>query len=116
MNFGTLYFGERREYPAFLVNNGPQPATFNLRFLEGLKNLDLDYPETNDKEISPADAGKELCERVMTAEPLAGTVGPYSQVPLNFICRTMKKEKKRGFTDNSKGGKSGKPQSRGDAS
>jgi hypothetical protein len=23
LNFGTLYFGERREYPAFLVNNGP---------------------------------------------------------------------------------------------
>lgn len=26
LNFGTLYFGERRDYPAFLVNNGPQPA------------------------------------------------------------------------------------------
>jgi len=23
LNFGTLYMGERREYPAFLVNNGP---------------------------------------------------------------------------------------------
>ena len=63
-------------------------------------NLDQDYPESHDKEQSPADAGRELCERVMTAEPLAGTVGPYSQVPLNFICRTMKKEKKKGFTDN----------------
>lgn len=115
LNFGTLYFGERREYPAFLVNNGPQPAQFNTRFLEGLKNLDVDYPETADREISPADAGKELCERVMTAEPLSGTVGPYSQVPLTFICRTMKKEKKRGFTDTTKAGK-GKPPSRENAS
>ena len=23
LNFGTVYMGERREYPAFLVNNGP---------------------------------------------------------------------------------------------
>ena len=23
LNFGTLYMGERREYPAFIVNNGP---------------------------------------------------------------------------------------------
>ena len=33
LNFGTLYMGERREYPAFLVNNGPKPAQFNFKFL-----------------------------------------------------------------------------------
>ena len=54
LNFGTLYMGERREYPAFLVNNGPEPASFNLRFLNGLKNLDEDYPETAESFISPA--------------------------------------------------------------
>jgi hypothetical protein len=91
--------GERREYPAFLVNNGPQPASFNLRFLNGLKNLDEDYPETAESFISPAQAGKELTDRVLTAEPLSGTVGPYSQVPVTFICRTKKHEKKGGFTD-----------------
>lgn len=26
LNFGTLYMGEQREYPAFIVNNGPKPA------------------------------------------------------------------------------------------
>jgi len=36
---------------------------------------------------------------VLTAEPLSGTVGPYAQVPLTFICRTKKYEKKGGFTD-----------------
>jgi len=25
--------GERREYPAFLVNNGPKPMPFNFKFL-----------------------------------------------------------------------------------
>jgi hypothetical protein len=41
---------------------------------------------------------------VLTAEPLAGVVGPYSQVPITFICRTKKHEKKEGFTDNVKRG------------
>ena len=100
LNFGTLYMGQRREYPAFLVNNGPQPANFNLRFLNGLKNLDEDYPETADSFISPAQAGKELTDRVLTAEPLSGVVAPYSQVPITFICRTKKHEKKGGFSDN----------------
>lgn len=99
LNFGTLYMGERREYPAFLVNNGPQPAAFDLRFVNGLKNLDEEYPETAESFISPAQAGKELTDRVLTAEPLSGTVGPYSQVPVTFICRTKKHEKKGGFTD-----------------
>jgi len=98
--------GERREYPAFLVNNGPQPANFDLRFLNGLKNLDEDYPETAESFISPAQAGKELTDRVLTAEPLNGTVGPYSQIPITFICRTKKFDKKGGFTDTiNKGGK-----------
>jgi hypothetical protein len=46
--------GERREYPAFLVNNGPMPASFNLRFMTGLRNLDEDYEETAGSFISPA--------------------------------------------------------------
>ena len=36
---------------------------------------------------------------MLTAEPLSGTVGPYAQVPVTFICRTKKHEKKGGFTD-----------------
>ena len=46
LNFGTLYMGERREYPAFLVNNGPKPVSFNMKFLQGLRNLEDD---TSDK-------------------------------------------------------------------
>lgn len=41
-----------------------------------------------------------MTDRVLTVEPLTGSVGPYSQVPLTFICRTKKYEKKGGFTDN----------------
>ena len=66
LNFGTLYMGERREYPAFLVNNGPKPVNFNLKFLQGLRNLEDDTQEQANKSqykdenlVSPAIAGKE---------------------------------------------------------
>jgi len=38
---------------------------------------------------------------VLTTEPLQGTVGAYSQVPIKFICRTKKYDKVGGFSDHS---------------
>lgn len=99
LNFGTVYMGERREYPAFLVNNGPLPAPFKFKFLQGLRNLDENYDDENSHFISPAEVGKELTDRVLTAEPLSGVVGPYQQIPINFVCRTKKHEKSGGFSD-----------------
>jgi len=99
LNFGTLYMGERREYPAYLVNNGPQPVPFKFGFLQGLRNLDENYEDEKNTFTSPAEVGKELTDRVLTTEPLSGTVGPYQQIPINFICRTKKHEKKGGFSD-----------------
>jgi len=76
LNFGTLYMGERREYPAFLVNNGPKAVPFNFKFLPGLRNLNEDdsnkstTSQAEEALISPAAAGKEQTERVLTTEPL----------------------------------------------
>ena len=49
--------------------------------------------------VSPATAGKEQTERVLTTEPLQGMVAPYSQLPIRFICRTKKYDKLGGFSD-----------------
>lgn len=91
--------GERREYPAFLVNNGPQPAPFKFKFLQGLRNLDELTIDESEAFVAPADVGKELTDRVLTAEPMSGSVPPYSQIPISFICRTKKHDKKGGFSD-----------------
>lgn len=101
LNFGTIYMGEKREYPAFLINNGPQPASFKFGFLQGLRNLEENHygEEDEDSFVSPAEVGKELTDRVLTAEPLAGVVGPYQQIPIRFICRTKKHDKRGGFSD-----------------
>ena len=90
--------GERREYPAFIVNNGPKAANFNFQFELGMK-IDDTFSAGEDNFVSPHEAGKELTERVLTAEPLTGNVAPYSQLPIKFICRTKKFEKTSGFSD-----------------
>ena len=102
LNFGTLYMGERREYPASLVNNGPRPVTFNVKFLQGIRNLDDDLHIEDEAFVSPNEAGRELTERVLTTLPLSGEVPAYSQIPVKFICRTKKANKNSGFSDHTK--------------
>lgn len=101
--------GERREYPAFLVNNGPKPVTYNFKFLQGLRNLDDAHHSEDENFVSPSQAGKELTERVLTAEPLSGSVPAYAQLPVKFICRTKKYEKVGGFSDHTQRIKPDKP-------
>ena len=91
--------GERREYPAFIVNNGPQPAQFKFHFLHGLRSFEEDQKDESETFVSPAEVGKELTDRVLTAEPLSGIIPPFSQLPVSFICRTKKHDKRGGFTD-----------------
>ncbi len=43
--------------------------------------------------------GKELTERVLSTFPLSGVVGPYQQMPIQFICRTKKFDRVGGFAD-----------------
>jgi len=102
LNFGTLYMGEKREYPASLVNNGPKPVSFNIKFLQGIRNLDDDLQIEDEAFVSPNEAGRELTERVLTTFPLSGEVPPYSQIPIKFVCRTKKVNKGSGFSDHTK--------------
>lgn len=74
--------GERKQFPALLINNGPQPAHYKFKFLPGLRNLEEEVNSEQDNFVSPAQVGKELTDRVLTAEPLTGTVGPYQQIPI----------------------------------
>lgn len=35
LNFGHLYHGQIKEIDAYLFNNGPITAPFNIRFIQG---------------------------------------------------------------------------------
>jgi hypothetical protein len=94
--------GEKREYPASVVNNGPRPVTFNVKFLQGIRNLDDDLQVEDEAFVSPNEAGRELTERVLTTFPLSGEIPAYSQIPIKFVCRTKKALKGAGFSDHTK--------------
>ena len=61
--------------------------------------MEDDVAAEQDNFVSPAEVGKELTDRVLTTFPLSGTVGPYQQIPIQFVCRTKKHERTGGFAD-----------------
>ena len=106
INFGSLYFGERKECAAYLVNNGPEEIMFNFDFFQGLKKLDdseisPDHSTSmavNDEDIiAPSELGQQLARRVMITEPISGKIPSYSQIPVRFICRTKPYIREQGF-------------------
>ena len=46
--------GERREYPAFLVNNGPKAVQYQFKFKPGLRNMDDAHHSDDENIISPS--------------------------------------------------------------
>lgn len=46
---------------------------------------------------SPNEIGDELTTRIMTINPLSGSIEPYTTIPVNFLCRTIKFHQERGF-------------------
>ena len=84
INFRHMYYGETKSCDAYLVNNGPEAAEFNVKFLqansEHLKVAGVNsWDEENIK--SPKEYGEELSKRVMTCEPQEGKIPPYAQIP-----------------------------------
>jgi hypothetical protein len=93
-----LYFGQSKECSAFLVNNGPKDIDFKFFFHpdkrrdELLTNLD-----DSDFACTPEQAGIEMTQRILSAEPLNGLIKSYTQIPIKFICKTKIPEKNTGW-------------------
>ena len=96
INFGVLYYGQLKECSAFLVNNGPKEIAYKVSFYPN-KNSKEALMEDDDLVLTPADAGKEMTERILSATPIFGTIKPYTQVPMRFLCKTKIYERKKGW-------------------
>ncbi|EGR27619.1 hypothetical protein IMG5_193180 [Ichthyophthirius multifiliis] len=81
-DFGTFYYGMKKQIVGYLVNNTPKKYKFKTRFRQGiLYNLD------DMANIQPPNVfGRELTERIMSCEPSEGIIDSYSQVQLLFTC------------------------------
>ncbi len=75
LNFGSLYYGEKKEISTFLINNTPKPFKFKAKFRIGLqKDGKLDNLQT------PNEVGYEQTEKIVTCTPDEGIIQAYAQV------------------------------------
>ncbi len=84
IDFGTVYYGQMKQISAFLVNNGPNKTNYKLFF-----HPDKDPTEINENDIdftgTPYEAGIELSQRILSADPLNGVINSYEQVIITNI-------------------------------
>jgi hypothetical protein len=95
INFGMVYFGQAKECSAFLVNNGPKEIAYKFFFHPDKRKED--NLDDSDFACTPEQAGIEMTQRILAAEPLSGAIKPYSQIPIKFLCKTKIPEKKKGW-------------------
>ena len=98
INFGLLYHGQKKECSAFLVNNGPKEMNYKFYFHPNKNRRDFNGNYNDDDFAStPEEAGLEMTQRILSAEPVQGFVKPYSQIPIKFLCNTKIKKPEKGW-------------------
>ena len=98
INFGLLYHGQKKECSAFLVNNGPKEMNFKFNFHPNKSRKDFNNNYDDDNFAStPEEAGLEMTQRILSAEPIQGFIKPYSQIPIKFLCNTKIKKQEKGW-------------------
>ena len=98
LNFGTLYFGHERSITTLLVNNGPFPASFQIRLSED----DGAGAEEGEDEEDEEDEGKKVVSDDKTPPPFIssppdGIIQPYAQLPVIITFNPHEKKKKTGW-------------------
>ncbi|MBO6184113.1 MAG: hypothetical protein J6O88_05375, partial [Chryseobacterium sp.] len=97
INFGLLYHGQKKECSAFLVNNGPKEMNFKFFFHPNKSRKDFNDNFEDDFASTPEEAGIEMTQRILSAEPIQGTVEAYNQIPIKFLCSTKIPKKEKGW-------------------
>lgn len=94
INFGSMYHGQTRTVQAYLVNVGPFPSHYSVRFVQGAED---EVDSEGYMLMTPQEFAAQSIKRAIDASPLTGEVPPFSQVPILFTCLSKKQDKTRGF-------------------
>lgn len=70
---------------------------FNFHPNKSRKDFNDNYDD-DDFASTPEEAGLEMTQRILSAEPVQGFVKPYSQIPIKFLCNTKIKKQEKGWT------------------
>ena len=94
LDFRTMYHGQQKEIQAFLVNVGPFPVRYQVKFVQGSE-------EEAESEayllMTPQELANQSIKRVIDATPLQGEVPSFSQLPITFTCNAKKHDTHKGF-------------------
>jgi len=97
LDFRTMYHGQKKEIQAYLVNVGPFPVKYQVKFVLGSE-------EEAESEtyllMTPQELASQSIKRVIDANPLQGEVPAFSQLPITFTCNSKKGEHTQGFQFN----------------
>lgn len=97
LEFRTMYHGQRKEIQAYLVNVGPFPVRYQVKFVQGSE-------EEAESEtyllMTPQELANQSIKRIIDASPLQGEVSAFSQLPITFICNSKKRESNKGWQHN----------------
>ena len=106
IKFGKLYRGQGKECSAYLVNNGPKEVNFKFFFHPNLQSKviyclfqDVNLDDS-DFVCTPQEAGMQMTQRILSASPLTGSIKPYTQIPMTFMCKTKLPKTEKGWRNN----------------
>ena len=94
LDFGPVYYGQKKETTVFLLNNTPKIGKFQAK----LTSNKHDGKPGMEKYISPHELGVEELERVFICTPNIGIIQPYSQISLKIMCYPKITEKTQIWT------------------
>lgn len=89
LDFGHVYYGQKKETTLFLLNNTPKVGRFQAKLTA---NKHAGKPGL-EKYISPHELGVEELERVFICQPNIGVIEPYAQIKLHITCHPRITEK-----------------------
>ena len=49
---------------------------------------------------TPQEAGMQMTQRILSASPLTGSIKPYTQIPMTFMCKTKLPKTEKGWRNN----------------
>lgn len=97
INFGTMYHGQSKDVSSYLVNVGPFPAKFVIKFVQGSED---EVESDNYLLMTPQELATQSIKRAFDANPIVGIIPPFSQFPIKFTCASKKMEGPRGWAHN----------------
>ena len=89
INFGTMYHGQSRHIEAFIVNVGPFPAKYVVKFVQGSED---EVESDNYLLMTPQELATQSIKRAFDATPITGLIPPFSQAPIRFLCASKRME------------------------